>query len=524
MQEPLRGLGMRPLPFLDYDPQEIGPQYLEDLATGYWFSEALFAAVELDVFSKLDPAGGTAAQIARMLEFDLPGVERLLDALCAMGLVIRNDGFFYNTKVASRYLVKGKECYQGNSILWRKYLAGSWANLKSSLKAGGRVQDNLAEGPEQLTERIRGYVRAMDDVAVIKTLEIVPLFGGFSGHILDVGAGSGAVSAGFLDRFPDARATLLDLPAVLDYSAELLRPRKMEDRMTFCPANLLEPWPVGKGAFDLVMLSNVLHAYAHAEAVHLLDEAVRCLSSGGLLVIHDFFREHHPEKAALFDLNMLLNTYNGRVFAAKWVREQLESSKLHVTDLLALASDTGVIIAAREAEHLAGLRLDPVSLLLARMRSLGFRNARPISVDTVHVPAWADQRCRFGCSEFGKPRCPPNSPSPGATREVLEDYSRALLLEGEPPTRDFQLMVLEAEKEAFKSGFYKSMAYWAGPCSLCKQGCPGDGTCRNTRLARPSMEAAGIDVFETARRAGFSLRPLKDRDDYTKYFALLLLD
>ncbi|MGC9965016.1 MAG: DUF2284 domain-containing protein [Syntrophobacteraceae bacterium] len=515
---------MRALPFLDHYPGESGAQYLEDLATGYWFSQALFTAVELDVFSRLDPAGSTAARIARMLEFDAPGVERFLDALCSIGLLTRSEGFFYNTKIASHYLVKGKECYQGNSILWRKHLTAPWENLKDSLRAGGRVYDPAPEESEQLAERIRRYIRAMDDVARIKTRDIVPLFSNISGNILDVGAGSGAVSAGFLERFPGTRATLLDLPAVLDCSAELLRPRRIEDRMTFCRANILEPWPVSKGAFDLVVLSNVLHAYEQTEAIHLLDEALGCLNSGGFLLVHDFFQEHCPEKAALFDLNMLLNTYNGKVFTAKWVLEQLESRKLHVTGLVPLGSDTGVIIAAGKAELLAGLCLDPVSLLQARMSGLGFRNARPISVDSVHVPDWAGLRCRFGCSEFGKPQCPPNSPSPGSTREVLKDYSLALLLEGEPPTGDFQLKVLGAEKEAFTAGFYKSFAYWAGPCSLCPQGCPEDGTCRNTRLARPSMEAAGIDVFETVRRAGFSLHPLKNRDDYAKYFALLLLE
>jgi predicted metal-binding protein/SAM-dependent methyltransferase len=511
------------LPFLDHDPVESGAQYLEDLATGYWFSEVLFTAVELDVFSRLDPQGSTAERIARMLELDARGVERFLDALCSLGLLTKSDGVFHNAKIASRYLVKGGQCYQGNSILWRKRLSAPWGNLKGSLEAGGRIYDPVPEA-EGLTERICRYIRAMDEVAGIKTGRIALLFGEISGHILDVGAGSGAVSAGLLERFPGARATLLDLPAVLDYSAELLRPRNLEDRMTFCPANILEPWPVDKGAFDLVMLSNVLHAYSQTEAVHLLDEALGCLGCGGLIVVHDFFLEHCPEKAALFDLNMLINTYNGKVFAAKWVREQLESRKLHVTPLMPLGSDTGVIIAAREVERLAGLRLDTVSVLQAEMKGLGFRNACLVSVDAVHVPDWADWRCRFGCSEFGKPRCPPNSPSPGATREVLKDYSRALLLEGEPPTREFQLKVLEAEKTAFTAGFYKSFAYWAGPCSLCSQGCPDDGPCRNTRLARPSMEAAGIDVFETVRRAGLSLRPLKNRDDYVKYFALLLLD
>jgi predicted metal-binding protein len=519
-----KGQQMRPSPFPGHDPQDSGAQYLEDLAAGYWFSEVIFTAVELDIFSKLDSAGATAAQIARMLEFDDPAVERFLDALCSLGLLTHSEGAFYNTKIASDYLVMGKESYQGNSILWRKYLAAPWGTLKDSLRAGGRVYDPAPEESEQLTERIHGYIRAMDDVARIKTRDIVPLFSNISGNILDVGAGSGAVSAGFLERFPGTRATLMDLSAVLDCTAKLLNPRKLDDRITFCPANILEPWPVSKGTFDLVVLSNVLHAYAETEVIHLLDEALECLNSGGFLVIHDFFLEHCPEKAALFDLNMLLNTYNGKVFAAKWVREQLERKDFHVTDLIPLDSDTGLIIGARDPKHLATLLLDPVSLLQARLKDLGFRNVRSIGVDSVHVPDWTPQRCRFGCSGYGRLQCPPNSPSPAATREVLKDFSRALLLEGEPPGRDFQLKVLQAEKEAFTAGFYKSFAYWAGPCLLCKQGCPEDGVCRNTRMARPSMEAAGIDVFETVRRAGFSLRPLKNKDDYAKYFALLLLE
>ena len=56
MQE-LLGPNMKPLPFRKHDPQESGAQYLEDLATGYWFSEALFTAVEMDIFSVLEAGG-----------------------------------------------------------------------------------------------------------------------------------------------------------------------------------------------------------------------------------------------------------------------------------------------------------------------------------------------------------------------------------------------------------------------------------------------------------------------------------
>jgi len=495
---------------------------LEDLATAYWFSEVIFTAVELDVFSMLDPAGSTAARIAQMMEFDTPAVERFLEALCALGLATRgNGGSFYNSRIAAQYLVKGKECYQGNSIQWRKTISSPWKSLKDSLKSGGRV---YYPAPEKTMERLQRYISAMDDVARVKSRDIGALFRDISGRILDVGAGSGAVAAEFLDRFSGTKATLIDLPDVLNYAARLMDQRELAERITFCPANILEPWPVGKGMFDLVVLSNVLHAYGQTEAIHLLGQARECLNAGGLLVIHDFFQEHCPEKAAVFDLNMLINTYNGKVFSAKWVRRHLQSKSLTVSGLLPLDSDTGLIVAAGKAECLARLCLDPVSLLLARMKDLGFRSARSIDVDSVHVADWAGQRCQFGCSEYGRPRCPPNSPSADETRKVLKDYSRALLLEGEPPTGSFHLKALKAEKEAFAAGFYKSFIYWAGPCSICKQGCPDNGVCRNTRQARPSMESAGIDVFKTVRRAGFSLRPLRNKDDYVKYFALLLLE
>ena len=108
-------------------------------------------------------------------------------------------------------------------------------------------------------------------------------------------------------------------------------------------------------------------------------------------------------------------------------------------------------------------------------------------------------------------------------RRVLKDYSFALLMEGEPPTREFQRSVLAAEREAFVAGYYKAFALWAGPCSLCPA-CVTDGRCRNRKECRPSMEGAGIDVFGTVRGAGITLSTLSDEGQFVKYYALLLVE
>ncbi|HEX3031474.1 MAG TPA: methyltransferase dimerization domain-containing protein [Bacillota bacterium] len=37
---------------------------MEDLATGYWYSQVLFTAVELELFKVLEPQGKTTSELA----------------------------------------------------------------------------------------------------------------------------------------------------------------------------------------------------------------------------------------------------------------------------------------------------------------------------------------------------------------------------------------------------------------------------------------------------------------------------
>lgn len=514
-----------------YNPQSVGPQYLEDLATGYWFSEVMFTAVELNIFTLIDAEGMKTGEIAGALDMPASGLARFLMSLCAINLVVCDGDHYYNTKLSSQYLVRGKPYYQGDSILWRKGLRSGWQNLTECLKAGGRVSFNdEEEGLEQdkFALRVRKYINAMDNIARTKVKEILPFFEGLDmkGEILDVGAGSGVIAEGFLEQFPSLKATLVDLEEVINYTRELMDKKEFNKRISYISINILEPWTVSKEAFDFVILSNIIHAYSEEEIPLIIDRAANCLKPGGVLLIHDFFPEHSPAKSALLDLNMFINTYNGRTFSAVWVKEQLAMSKLYTTQLIPLATDTALIFAAKDKQILESLHIDVSTRLIAKIKTMGFGRVLPIATETIQVADWTNLRCQYGCDRYGHGHCPPNSPTPQKTREVLKDFSHALLLEGQPPGKSFQYQVLNAEREAFLAGFHKAFAYWAGPCTLCLT-CTvdtPDGTCRNTRDARPSMEGAGINVFETVKRAGLNLRILSDRGEFVRYFALLLLE
>ena len=62
---------------------------------------------------------------------------------------------------------------------------------------------------------------------------------------------------------------------------------------------------------------------------------------------------------------------------------------------------------------------------------------------------------------------------------------------------------------------------------LVRGACPEgdlDGDCRHPYEARPSMEACGIDVFQTARDAGFPIEVLTSYDDTPNFYSLLLVE
>jgi len=508
-----------------HDPQDGEAQYLEDLSTGYWSSFVLFTAVEAELFGLTGTGGRDVEEISRCLGFEDGATGRFLDALCALGLLTRDGRRYSNTKVSSEYLVPGKERYQGEGILWRKELLRSWSGLAESLKAGGRVMAVSGGQEDDRSERTERYLRAMDSAASSKVGEIAAILAGLSpeGWMLDVGTGSGGVAMGLLRVFPRLRATLMDLPEILDHTRRFVAEQGLEGRIEYCPANILEPWPGEKGRYSLVVLSNIIHAYSEKELPHVLGEAASALANDGLLLIHDFFPGHYPEKAALFDLNMLINTYNGRVFPNALVEEELMKLGFFSSGLIPLAGDTSLVAASRERTGLDALVRDQRTSLARRVKALGFRNVVPVPARSVSLPDWPELRCRFGCEHYGSPGCPPHGPTPAKTRRLLKQYSHALLLEGTPPTKDFQLMVLGAEREAFVSGFHKAFALWAGPCSICPT-CAPDGACRDRKRSRPSMEGAGIDVFETVRRAGLAVAPLAEKDLFVKYFGLLVVE
>ena len=160
---------------------------------------------------------------------------------------------------------------------------------------------------------------------------------------------------------------------------------------------------------------------------------------------------------------------------------------------------------------------------IAKQKS-GVKDARIISPSDVRSAPWVRLKCQFGCDGYGQCLvCPPFTPTPEQMRKVLDAYARAILIYFDSQA-DVKATVAGLEREIFLRGAWKAFGLGAGPCYFCKQ-CPvEEGRCRHAEQARPAMEACGIDVFATVKKAGFPIEVVRTQRQCPNYYGLILVD
>ena len=136
---------------------------------------------------------------------------------------------------------------------------------------------------------------------------------------------------------------------------------------------------------------------------------------------------------------------------------------------------------------------------------------------------WTRYKCKYGCPSYGKNLCcPPHAPSLRETKEIAAEYQIGLLVHFNTSVKTVTKAIAEIEREIFLLGYYKAIGFGAGPCKLCKQ-CSLE-SCEFPALARPSMEACGIDVYATARQNGYGVSVLSAKDAQSNCYGLLLIE
>ncbi len=296
------------------------PRTLPDLLQalrGFQESRTLLTAVELDVLPACEGGAG-ADEVAAATGTDPRAVGMLLNALAALGALVKEEGRFRCTE-AGRALGRLRPGLMHMANVWH-----TWSSLTECVRTGHSERT----GPSGA--QVEHFIGAMHTRAKAIAGDAVRLIGHRGvRRLLDVGGGPATFAIAFAQAEPGLCAEVLDQGPVLPIAAGHIRAAGLEGRVTLREGDL-RAGSLGEG-FDLVLVSAVCHMLDEAGNQDLLARCARALAPGGRVAVREFILDPDragPPAAALFALNMLVGTAAGNTYTEAEYRSWMEQAGL----------------------------------------------------------------------------------------------------------------------------------------------------------------------------------------------------
>jgi ubiquinone/menaquinone biosynthesis C-methylase UbiE len=310
--------------------KQVTSDRIQDNLYAFMRSQILFSALDLDIFSLIHAGHKTPEALLGVLETDERGLRILLNGLVGIGFLHKSaqEEYILPEDVA-HFLVKDKPSYMGGMVHHCKRLYENWSLLTDAVRSGQPVggAHSLAQLEAFFAELVKGlYVsnyptaqRLADLLSVGRERRGL--------EILDVAGGSAVWSIAMLEKDASSRATLLDLPTVVQVAEDYVLQHGLAERFTYLPGDL-EELNLPESHYNIVILANICHALGPIATKKALQKLARTLKPDGQLIIVDFVPDDLRSKAGwplIFGVNMLITTPEGDVFTRtdyeRWLRE-----------------------------------------------------------------------------------------------------------------------------------------------------------------------------------------------------------
>jgi hypothetical protein len=318
---------------------------LREMASGFRQAQILLTCFDLGVFEALDGRRATAAEVAAAIEADARGMELLLNAAAALGLLEKREGRFANAPLAQTCLAPGGPGAMAHSLRLQRAFYRRWGRLADAVRSGRRPEEDRRD--EQAEDWVRNFVYGMYDMArpVAPTIaEALDLPGDRPLRVIDVGGCHAAYSLALARRHPLLTATVFELPAVVPFAREIIDQAGLADRVS-AQAGDFQQEGLGHG-YDVALLFGVLNGEPPEGRPALIRKVYDCLDPGGWIVLRDFVLDPDragPPEAAIFALQMLLATEAGGLDTSDdwkaWLAET-GFDQIHIVDLPAPVGTT----------------------------------------------------------------------------------------------------------------------------------------------------------------------------------------
>jgi SAM-dependent methyltransferase len=298
--------------------QQPSPQLFFQTINAYQRTEALKAAIDLEVFTAISEGNNTSSEIAKRCETSERGMRILCDYLTIMGMLSKENEHYTLTPDSAFFLDKHSPAYLGGTteFLCSPMLTDGTKNLAEAVRKGGTAMAGEGTiGPENPVwvkfARAMGPMMAMPAQLIPK---LVDPQANQKLKILDIAAGHGLFGIGFAKNNPQAEIVALDWAAVLAVAKENARLAGV-DRYSTIEGSAFDV-DFGSG-YDLVLLTNFLHHFDPPTCETLLRKVRTALGEGGRAVTLEFVPNDDrvtPPDAAAFSMMMLCSTPAGDAY------------------------------------------------------------------------------------------------------------------------------------------------------------------------------------------------------------------
>lgn len=299
--------------------QQPSPQLFFQTINAHQRTEALKAAIELEVFTAIGEGNTTADQIAKRCQTSEKGMRILCDFLTIMEMLTKKDGQYALTLDSATFLDKRSPAYLGGATEFmcsQQLTEGSKYMAEAVRKGGTALEDDGTVGPENPVWV--KFARAMAPMMALPSQLIAKLVDPKADRklkVLDIAASHGLFGLAFATSNKQAEITALDWKAVVEVAKENAQKLGVADRFHTIDGSAFDV-DFGEG-YDVVLLTNFLHHFDPPTCETLLRKVHAALADGGRAVTLEFIPNEDrisPPDAAGFSVMMLTTTPSGDAY------------------------------------------------------------------------------------------------------------------------------------------------------------------------------------------------------------------
>ena len=288
----------------------LAPRMLQ-MITGFWVTQIIHGAAIADYAEHLREGPLPAEELATRSNLNVSAVFRHLRACASLGLVTFNGRGFASTPLLDTLRRDHPQSMRGFAL--SQPAAGHWlpwGRFADALRSGERqttatLGSDLFDYYRKTPSEADAFTEAMEGLTAVVAREAArTLDTAGVERVVDVGGASGALLVPILEANPGLKATLFDLPNIIDGEALSNIPDQIRSRLEKVGGDFFESVPPA----DLYLLKWILHDWNDEQCVTILRNCRKAISPGGRVAIFELimWAPEEGDLAPLMDLNMLV--------------------------------------------------------------------------------------------------------------------------------------------------------------------------------------------------------------------------